>query len=188
MKVLIAYYSETGNTEKIAQAIHEEAAKDHKAELKQIHEITIATLSNYDLVFLGAPCHDADLARPVKQLLEAIPSSPKFKLAGFFTHATWSPGKTQRSKEMYQQWAGKCSKTFESTSKEKHIDFLGYFHCQGAPSKPIEAFIRREIITSDKEWQEYLPDVRTHPTPEDLETAKIFVRTTFQHLTTHPNP
>jgi len=30
MKILVAYYSETGNTEKIARAIYEEAAKEHE--------------------------------------------------------------------------------------------------------------------------------------------------------------
>ena len=89
MKVLVAYYSETGNTEKIAKAIYEEASKKHEAHLKRIQDITADTLNNYDLVFLGSACHSSDLAVPVKKLLKALPESPKFKLAGFFTHSTY---------------------------------------------------------------------------------------------------
>ena len=37
MKVLVTYYSETGNTEKIARAIYEEASKEHEVNLKKIN-------------------------------------------------------------------------------------------------------------------------------------------------------
>lgn len=176
MKVLIAYYSETGNTEKIAKAVHEEVSKEQEAYLKQIRDVSVESLSGYQLVFLGAPCHDADLAMPLKRFLDSIPQEPQFKLAGFFTHATFTPEKSARSRELYKEWAGKCSLSFESTCHEKNIEFLGYFHCQGVPSPPIEAFIRREIITSDAEWEEYLPEVRKHPSPKDLKDAKAFAR------------
>ena len=92
MKILVAYYSETGNTAKIAGAIHTEVSSHgHKAHLKALGEVTIDALTAYDLVFLGSACHDADLARPVKRMLEQIPSSPTFKMAGFVTHASYTP-------------------------------------------------------------------------------------------------
>ena len=87
MKVLVAYYSETGNTKKIARAIHEELSKEHESTLEDVKTITGNDLSNYDLVFLGSPCHMADVALPVKRILETLPRSPRLRLAGFFTHA-----------------------------------------------------------------------------------------------------
>ncbi|MCK4434827.1 flavodoxin domain-containing protein, partial [Candidatus Bathyarchaeota archaeon] len=45
MKVLVTYYSETGNTEKIARAIYEEVSKEHEAYLKKINEVTADALN-----------------------------------------------------------------------------------------------------------------------------------------------
>jgi len=86
LKVPVAYYSDTGNTEKIAKAIHEEVSKKHKVDLRKLKDIVIESLNGYDLVFLGAPCHGGDLATPCKRILMALPNSPKYKLGGFFTH------------------------------------------------------------------------------------------------------
>lgn len=174
MKILVVYYSETGNTEKVARAICEEASREHEADLKTVEEITADGFGNYDLVFLGSACHSADLARPVKRILNAIPKSPRFKLAGFFTHATYTLGGSKGQNILFNRWASKCVTSFQEVSKEKQIDFRGYFDCQGAPSPPIQEFIRREIVTSPDAWEEYIKEVMKHPTPNDLQKAKEF--------------
>jgi flavodoxin len=46
LKVLVAYYSETGNTEKVARAIHDEASKKHQSHLRKIAEIAADTFNN----------------------------------------------------------------------------------------------------------------------------------------------
>ena len=176
LKVLVAYYSETGNTEKIAKTIYEEASKEHEAHLKRIKDINADTLNDYDLVFLGSACHSADLAAPVKKILKALPKSPKFKLAGFFTHSTLTPEQNEHGQALFDEWASKCIDSFESVSEEKRIDFRGYYHCQGAPSLPIQAFIRSEITKSDDEWETYIREARKHPSQEDLEKASDFAR------------
>jgi flavodoxin len=176
LKVLVAYYSETGNTEKIAKTIYEEASKEHEAHLKRIKDISVDMLNDYDLVFLGSACHSADLAAPVKKILKALSKSPKFRLAGFFTHSTWTPEQNEHARTFFDRWASKCIDSFESVSEEKGIDFRGYYHCQGAPSLPIQAFIRSEIIKSDDEWEMYIREARKHPNQEDLEKAKDFAR------------
>lgn len=176
MKVLVACYTETGNTEKIARAIYEEASKEHEADLKRVEEITVDVLGDYDLVFLGSACHSSDLARPAKRILNAIPKSPRFQLAGFFTHATYPSGQSQSQNLLFVRWASKCVTSFQEVSKERQIDFRGYFSCQGAPSPPIQEFIGREVVTSPGAWEEYLKEVMKHPTPEDLKKAKEFAR------------
>ena len=174
MKVLVAYYSETGNTEKVARAIFEETSKKHEANLKRVDEITVDILNDYDVVFLGSACHSSDLASPAKRILDAIPKSPKFKLAGFFTHATSSGG--------FNRWASKCILSFQETSKEKSIDFKGYYNCQGAPSPPIQEFIKREVMISAVEMKEYFEKVMKHPTTEDLHKAREFARDILSQL------
>jgi flavodoxin I len=174
MKVLVVYYSETGNTEKIARAIYEEASKEYEAHLKRVDEITVDILNDYDIVFLGSACHSTDLSAPIKGILEGIPNSSKFKLAGFFTHATSSEG--------FNRWASKCISSFQKTSKEKKINFKGYYNCQGAPSPPIQEFIKREVITSLDEWEKYIKEVMKHPTIEDLHEAREFARDILSQL------
>lgn len=183
MKILVTYFTQTGNTEKIAEAIHRELlSQGHAVELKRIGEITAEGLNGYDLVFLGSACHDADLAKPVKRILERIAQSPPFRLAGFVTHATYMPEGGERQRELYEEWAGRCEKSFEQAGREKEIAWGGYFSCQGAPSPPIEAFIHREIVTEEDEWEEYVAEARKHPNEKDMEKAREFARRVLAQL------
>ncbi|UCG36760.1 MAG: flavodoxin domain-containing protein [Candidatus Bathyarchaeota archaeon] len=174
MKTLVAYYSQTGNTEKVARAIYEEASRDHEAYLEKIEDITADTLNEYDLVFLGSACHSSDLATPVKEVLDAISDSPKFKLAGFFTHATSSGG--------FNKWASKCVLSFQEASRVKKITFIGYYNCQGVPAPLIQEFIKSEVFgDSLADWEGYFEEVRKHPSLEDLQKAREFARRTISH-------
>ena len=58
----------------------------------------------------------------------------------------------------------------------QRVELLGYFHCEGAPSPPIEGFIRSTIITDDAQWAEYGEEVKKHPTDEDIQAARTFIR------------
>jgi flavodoxin len=183
MKVLIAYYSETGNTAEVARAIGEEIqSQGHDVCLMEVRAITADTLSAYDLVFLGSACHDTDLAKPVKRILDQIPASPSFKLAGFATHASHTPEGGERQRELHERWASDCQRSFGQASQEKGITFLGYFGCQGAPSPPIERFIHGTIVTEEDEWAEYVREVRKHPDEDDLRKAKEFAQEVMRGL------
>jgi menaquinone-dependent protoporphyrinogen IX oxidase len=69
MKVLVTHFSQTGNTEKVAKAIQEEAAQANEVELKKLEEISPGDVADYDFIFLGSPLHAANLAAPVKEFL-----------------------------------------------------------------------------------------------------------------------
>ena len=177
MNILVAYYSLTGNTAKVAQAIYDEVLSQvHNGELKELKAINAQNLDNYDVVFFGSACHDSGLAKPVNQLLETIPESACLKMAGFVTHATQMPEQGERQRELYDRWAGYCLPTFADTCKNKHIPFLGYFHCQGKPSPGIAEFIHNVIVTEDEEWESYIAEVMEHPDDKDIEDAKAFAR------------
>ncbi|UCC19459.1 MAG: flavodoxin domain-containing protein [Promethearchaeota archaeon] len=174
MKILVMYYSVTGNTEQIAKAIHEITSQNHESELKRFSNIKSEDLNKYDLIFLGSACHDADLAKPVIRILKRIPNSPRFKLAGFYTHSTTPPEGRERYKGYFEKWAGNCEKTFEKFKLEKSIDFKGCFSCQGSPSPPIAEFIHETIIPDEVEWKEYIEGAKKHPNETDIENAKKF--------------
>ena len=177
MKILVIYHSETGNTQKIAEMINEVASVDNESKLITVKNAKDENLEEYDLVFLGSACHSSDFAKPVLKLLKKLPESPDFKLAGFLTHSTYLPDPEDDHKQfLYERWAGHAAKTFEWTCKKKKIECLGYFNCMGKPSKAIERFIRKQIITNDDEWDVYLEIVKKHPNEEDFQNAKKFAQ------------
>ena len=56
MKGIVVYYSATGNTKKIARAIHA-GMKQHieECDIATIKEIAPGDLSSYDLIGIGSP-------------------------------------------------------------------------------------------------------------------------------------
>ena len=183
MKILVAYFSETGNTKRIAEAIQEAAdAQGHVTSLLTVGEVKADDLPSHDAVFLGSTCHSSDIAAPVRSLLDGIPSNLPTKLAGFVTHAAMMPEGEDWQKAMYEKWAGQCEGTFRAACETKGLDFLGFFHCQGVPSPQIEAFIHSTILTDETQWNRYIEAIRPHPTSEDLDHVKSFARDVLAKL------
>ena len=182
MKTLIAYFTQTGNTKLIAETIHEVLSSHGQVDISTVRKVNLDILNEYDIIVVGAPCHDSDLAPPVKGFLERLPDSPSFKLAGFFTHATYTRDRDGKGGTLYDKWAEKCLPSFESVCKDKNIEFVGCFNCMGKASSPIEGFIRQEIITDEDEWNKYLPILRSHPNLNDIENARKFARHLVEKL------
>jgi flavodoxin len=175
--MLIAYFSQTGNTEKITRAIYDEVISGgHEAELKRVEELDSADLTGYDLVFLGSACHSATLAPSVLDLLSTIPAGTGMKLAGFATHSCSVPDGDVRTQELYERWASGCRHAFEKASEDNRIELLGYFGCQGAASPPIEDFIHSTILPDEDEWQTFITEERKHPDEADLADAGEFAK------------
>lgn len=91
-KVLIVYYSRTGNTEKMAEAI-KSAIEQEGVEVikKKVEETQVDELLNYDGIVIGSPCYYGTMAWPIKKLLD---ESVKFhkKLKGKVGAAFCSSG------------------------------------------------------------------------------------------------
>jgi flavodoxin len=182
LKVLVIYYSESGQTEKIANVIFNAVKEEHEAELKKLLRVDVNNLNSYDLVFIGTPCHDSDLAKPTIEFLSKLPDNPRFKLAGFYTHACMPPEASEEYNALFERWVGKCQPTFERITNVKEIDLLGIFRCMGAAVPPIEQFIHSEIVTDEKLWKEVLPIIRASPNAEDIENARKFALKIIKHM------
>ncbi len=92
MKLLVTYFSQSGNTEKIAKAIWEEAAKCSDADLKKLEEITPDMVAEYDCIFLGSPLHAGSLAAPVKECLSVLKSTSGHRWQGYYPHGACLSG------------------------------------------------------------------------------------------------
>ena len=64
MKALVAYYSESGNTEKLAKAIYEGINVSDK----EIASISDASAKDYDIIFIGFPVQASSVPGKVEKL------------------------------------------------------------------------------------------------------------------------
>ena len=72
LKVLIVYWSATGNTEKVANAIQQALTREGITPIiKKVADSAEEELYNYDLVFLGAPSYMWQPPTPVQEYIKA---------------------------------------------------------------------------------------------------------------------
>ncbi len=90
-KVLVLYYSQTGNTEKMAKKVAQTITKEGvEVDLKSVDKVKAEALLNYDGIVIGSPTYYGSMAWQVKRLLD---ESVKFhgelkgKVGGAFSSA-----------------------------------------------------------------------------------------------------
>ena len=104
VRVLVAYYSQTGLTGKMAQGVTEGAreVEGTVAILKRVEQVTAADLFSADAVVVGSPVYWANMAGPVKAFFDdwqlKFGVFPEFKMrdkvgAAFTTGGQVSGGK-----------------------------------------------------------------------------------------------
>ena len=70
-KALVLYYSRSGNTAKMAQAIGEAIQKEEvEATVKEIQEVKTEELLKYEALVIGSPTYYGTMAAEVKRLLD----------------------------------------------------------------------------------------------------------------------
>ncbi|MFO7998449.1 MAG: flavodoxin family protein [Bacteroidales bacterium] len=74
-RILISYYSETGNTRAMAEAVAEGAmdAEGVVVSLKTVDQTTILDLVDADAIIVGSPVHNANVAPQVQQFIASWP-------------------------------------------------------------------------------------------------------------------
>ena len=170
MKVLVAYFSQTGNTKKIASAIYDEACLSNDAVLKKIDDVDPDSLVDYDQVFIGSPIHAGGVAKEVKAFFARLPDLPKLRLAGFITHA--APAYPQQTLDQMTQ-------PFAEVCHEKNMKYLGSFSCQGYLADFMHEAVQQMQQVSDEEWQKKVKQMTGHPDAADKASAKDFARSSL---------
>lgn len=175
MKVLITYYTGTGNTEKVANAI-KEGITGYDIDLLPVSDVDPTSLNTYDLVFLGSGVYGFNVSRKLTGLIKKAPQLTS-NFAYFYTHEAPAPNAYPDA--------------FKSISKilEKHgCKVLGMFDCCGEnlvekAEEQRQAF--RSRLTPEerkKAEEEFLNLVKGHPDAKDLENAKNFTNSIINKL------
>ena len=68
-RILIFYYSRTGNTERMAKAINEEIKSHQGIEVELRYQIAPDELKNYDAIVFGAPTYHRRMTQTISDLL-----------------------------------------------------------------------------------------------------------------------
>lgn len=155
-KTLVTYYSQTGNTKLVAEAIFEAVPGD-----KTIRPMAEAgDLALYQLVFAGFPVRTHSVPYPAEVFLKTIPEGKKVAL--FSTHGSVTGGRLSR--EALEYASVLVGKT--------HL--LGTFSCRGKVS--VRALEVLQQSPEHEAWADMAVSAATHPDASDLEDAKAFAR------------
>jgi flavodoxin len=98
MKPCVLYFSRTGNTKRMAEAIAEYV----KAPLFDIASSQPSIVEKYDLLFIGTPVEGASPTKEARAFVQALPKADGKKVILFCTHRIFGNKRTLKAlkKEM----------------------------------------------------------------------------------------
>ncbi len=170
LKILVTYFSQTGNTEKVARSIYE-GCQGEDVDLKPIKEVDPSDLKNFDLVFLGSGIYASRVNKALSDLVAAAQELP-LKFIFFSTHA---------SKEAYQDGFKVVKKKIAESSQ-----IIDEFDCCGdnigVPEAMRKAMLERLPEDKRKEAEEHQQWLKGRPNEEDLQNAKNFAQSVIKKL------
>ena len=156
MKALVTYYSQTGNTEKVAHAIYE--AIPTAKELKPIRKVE--TSAGYEIIFCGFPVLAHSVPEKAQPFITGLPAGQK--IAFFSTHGSLRGGRLP--KQAFDHAIGLAARA----------TILGHFGCRGRVDQNIiDALMQKP---EHKTWAEEAQSAEGHPDKGDMEDAATFAR------------
>jgi flavodoxin len=164
LKILITYFSNTGNTEKIAKSM-KEGLVDYDVELIRAKDVDPSTLSSYDIAFLGSGVYASRIDKSILTMIKkAVPELPA-KLAYFCTHA---------SLKLFQE----PFKRITGVIKKHDCEIIGEFDCVGENlGIPLDKQLAMLDNLPEAQREKAIKDMekmKGRPNEMDLENAKNF--------------
>ena len=157
MKTLVTYYSESGNTEKVAKTIYEglEATENEIAKISDEKNF-----DDYDVIFIGFPVHGSSVPPKAEKCLKRIPEGKMLALFG--THGSYRGGPLAISAFHYA-----------ITLAPKAI-IIGTFGCRGE----VKASLLEGLMNKAEYrfWALEAQSAAGHPDDADFEDAKQFAK------------
>ncbi len=155
-KTLVTYFSQTGNTKAVAEAIFD--ALEGDKDIKPMEESL--SLDGVGLVFIGFPVQSHSVPYKADTFLRRVPAGKKIAL--FCTHGSLPSHRLSREALEY---ALVCA------SKAK---LLGTFACRGKLSMKALEFLSKS--PEHQEWTDMAASAATHPDDKDPAEARAFAR------------
>jgi flavodoxin len=157
MKVLVTYFSETKNTEKLAKAIFE-AVEGSEKEILPIQEV--AEVEGYDVVFIGFPVQSHSVPDKVEAFAKKLPAGQK--IAHFATHGSMRGGELA------------ITAFYHALTIAKDAVILGTYGCRGqVKQKIIDALMQK---TEHRAWALEAQSAKGHPDEADLEDGRDWTK------------
>lgn len=157
MKTLVTYYSETGNTEKLAKAIYEglEATENKIAPISEANHF-----EEYDVIFVGFPVHGSSVPSKSEKYLKRIPEGKMLALFG--THGSLRGGPLAISAFHY------------AITLAPKAKIIGTFACRGE----VKGGLLEKLMNKAeyKFWALEAQSAQGHPDSADLEDARQFAK------------
>lgn len=153
--ILVTYFSRTGNTKIVAEAIHGAL----EASVLQPFR-TAGGWDGFDLVFIGFPVERHSVPFVVEEFLKTIPAGKP--VAFFSTHGSLQGHRLSQEALEYAALLASRAKV------------LGTFHCRGRLSSRAQEELGKS--PENREWTEMAASAASHPDAADLEEARAFAR------------
>ena len=156
MKALVTYYSQTGNTEKLARAIYD--AIHFEKELIPIKDIKSSR--GYDIIFVGFPVQAHSVPPAAHAFFKNLPD--KQPIALFCTHGSLRGG--HLPKQAIEHGISLASKA----------RVLGTFGVRGKVNPRVIDALMKSL--EHQAWAEEAQGAIDHPTDADLADGKSFAK------------
>jgi flavodoxin len=170
-KILVTFYSRTGNTKQVAEAIYD--ALEGEKSIEPIGQHADRETDEFSLVFVGFPVHSHSVPYAVGEFLKSIPEGKK--IAFFSTHGSLSGSRLSRE----------ALENATVLAAKAHV--LGTFSCRGRVShQALEVLMKSP---EHRAWTGMAASAATHPDASDLEDARNFAAwvLTLAHAKRHPS-
>ncbi|MHA1199733.1 MAG: flavodoxin family protein [Candidatus Heimdallarchaeaceae archaeon] len=125
MKLLIAYFSHSGNTKRVAEIISEKLKEtEHEVVFKDVSTVSDTDISNAELIVLGTPIHGLILfgqhaAKPARDFIKSLPDNlEKKKFILFATYLFFPSNAPVKIERIIQQKQGEVQ-TFVAMHRKK---------------------------------------------------------------------
>jgi flavodoxin I len=156
MKALVTYYSQTGNTEKVARAIYE--AIHIEKDLFPIQDLK--ETAGYDIIFVGFPVHAHSVPAKLHTFFKSLPAGQNIAL--FCTHGSLRSGQLPR--QALEHAIGLSSRT----------KIVGTFNARGRVDEKIIDSLMKQA--EHRAWAEEAQGAGEHPSEMDLADVQEFAR------------
>ena len=172
LKILMTFFSNTGNTEKVANSMKDGLA-DYDVDMILVKDLNPKALKLYDIVFLGSGVYASRIDKSILTMIKkAVPELPA-KFVYFCTHA---------SLKLFQE----PFKRITGIIKEHNCEIIGEFDCVGENlGMPLDtqlAMLERLPEDQKEKAKKDREIIKGRPNEMDLENAKNFAISLVKNL------